>query len=60
MHFADPKVAACVLVDVNCEVLLVRRGTTPHRGKWVLPAGFVDAGEDPVAAGVREFREETG
>lgn len=60
MHFADPKVAACVLVDVDREVLLVRRATTPHRGKWVLPAGFVDAGEDPVAAGVRECREETG
>ena len=60
VHFADPKVAACVLVDVDREVLLVRRATTPHQGKWVLPAGFVDAGEDPVAAGVRECREETG
>ncbi len=60
VHFADPKVAACVLVDVDREVLLVRRATTPHQGKWVMPAGFVDAGEDPVAAGVRECREETG
>ena len=60
VHFADPKVAACVLVDVDREVLLVRRATTPHQGKWVLPAGFVDAGEDPAAAGVRECREETG
>ncbi|MFA9406554.1 MAG: NUDIX domain-containing protein [Anaerolineales bacterium] len=60
VYFADPKVAACVLVDVDREVLLVRRATTPHQGKWVLPAGFVDAGEDPVAAGVRECREETG
>lgn len=27
---------------------------------WELPAGCVDAGEDPVAAGVRELREESG
>jgi len=60
VHFADPKVASCVLVEVDREVLLVRRATRPHQGKWVLPAGFVDAGEDPAAAGVRECREETG
>jgi ADP-ribose pyrophosphatase len=27
---------------------------------WELPAGCVDPGEDPVAAGVRELREESG
>lgn len=27
---------------------------------WELPAGMIDAGEDPVEAGVRELREETG
>lgn len=32
----------------------------PFRGKWTLPAGFVDAGEDPVLAGKRECLEETG
>ena len=60
MHFADPKVASCALVDVDREVLLVRRANTPHRGKWVLPAGFVDAGENPKVTAIRECREETG
>ena len=32
----------------------------PQRGKWTLPAGFVDAGEDPAQAVVRECLEETG
>lgn len=27
---------------------------------WELPGGIIDAGEDPVAAGLRELREETG
>lgn len=27
---------------------------------WEVPGGIVEAGEDPVAAGVRELREETG
>jgi 8-oxo-dGTP pyrophosphatase MutT (NUDIX family) len=27
---------------------------------WEIPGGVIDPGEDPVAAGVRELREETG
>jgi predicted NUDIX family NTP pyrophosphohydrolase len=29
-------------------------------GAWTIPKGLVDAGEDPLAAAVREFEEETG
>jgi 8-oxo-dGTP diphosphatase len=60
IHFADPKVAAAVLVEQDGEVLLVRRANEPQRGLWTLPAGFVDAGEDPAAAAARECLEETG
>jgi ADP-ribose pyrophosphatase YjhB (NUDIX family) len=60
IHFDDPKVAAAVLVEQDGRVLLVRRVNEPHRGLWTLPAGFVDAGEDPARAAERECSEETG
>lgn len=60
IHFADPKVAAAVLVEQDGAVLLVRRANEPRRGLWTLPAGFVDAGEDPALAAARECLEETG
>jgi ADP-ribose pyrophosphatase YjhB (NUDIX family) len=40
--------------------LLVRRAVDPQRECWTLPAGFVDAGEDPIRAAERECLEETG
>ena len=60
MHFADPKVAVAVVLRENGRVLLVRRVNEPFRGKWTLPAGFIDAGEDPRQAAERECQEETG
>lgn len=60
IHFNDPKVAAAVLIEQGDLVLLVRRTNEPYRGLWTLPAGFVDAGEDPARAAERECFEETG
>lgn len=60
VYFADPKVAVAVLVEDDHRVLLVQRSGEPQRGLWTLPAGFVDAGEDPLEAARRECREETG
>ncbi len=60
IYFADPKVAAAVLIEQDDRVLLVRRVNEPYRGLWTLPAGFVDAGEDPARAAERECLEETG
>jgi 8-oxo-dGTP diphosphatase len=60
IYFADPKVAVAVLVERDHQVLLVQRANDPQRGFWTLPAGFVDAGEDPARAAERECAEETG
>jgi ADP-ribose pyrophosphatase YjhB (NUDIX family) len=60
VYFPDPKVAAAVLVERGGQVLLVRRTMEPEQGKWSLPAGFVDAEDDPREAALRECLEETG
>jgi mutator protein MutT len=41
-------------------IMLTLRAIEPARGMWDLPGGFVEAGEHPEHAVVRELREETG
>jgi 8-oxo-dGTP diphosphatase len=60
IYFADPKVAAAVVVEQDGQVLLTRRVNEPYQGFWTLPAGFVNAHEDPARAAERECLEETG
>jgi ADP-ribose pyrophosphatase YjhB (NUDIX family) len=60
VYMPDPKVAVILLVEKSGEVLLVQRDRTPELGKWSLPAGFVNAYEDPQDAAARECLEETG
>ncbi|MAD72260.1 MAG: NUDIX hydrolase [Euryarchaeota archaeon] len=44
------------------ELLMIKRGKDPQEweGMWAFPGGFVDYGEDPEDAVVRELLEETG
>jgi 8-oxo-dGTP diphosphatase len=59
VYFDDPKVAVGVLVEKDGKVLLTRRVYDPEKGKWSLPAGFMDAHETPELAAERECLEET-
>jgi ADP-ribose pyrophosphatase YjhB (NUDIX family) len=59
IHFTDPKVGVGVLVMEAGKLLLVKRVMAPEIGKWSIPAGYLDAGEDPRETAVKEVFEET-
>lgn len=55
------RVAAYALIRRDGEVLLTRMSSrTRIPGRWTLPGGGIDHGEDPKRALVREVFEETG
>jgi 8-oxo-dGTP diphosphatase len=57
------EIVACVgavVQDAAGRLLLIQRGHDPHRGRWTLPGGWVEPGETPEQAVVREIKEETG
>ncbi|MDX2162809.1 MAG: NUDIX domain-containing protein [bacterium] len=63
--FFDPKVAVVAFVVRPAlmggdELLMIERANDPGKGRWSLPAGFVDPDEAPAAAAERETLEETG
>ena len=59
-YYARNSLGAAVLIERDGKVLLVRRGHPPYLGDWMLPAGFVEYGEDASETAVREAEEECG
>jgi ADP-ribose pyrophosphatase YjhB (NUDIX family)/inorganic pyrophosphatase len=49
-----------VLIEDEGRILLVQRANEPYRDWWMLPAGFVEYGEDAAETAAREAMEETG
>jgi 8-oxo-dGTP diphosphatase len=52
-------VVVAVAVD-DGRFLLIKRGIPPKKGYWGCPSGFVESGETPEEACLRELREEAG
>ena len=59
---ADEACDECALreSEAGTDALLIRRGGEPWLGRLAFPGGFVDIGEDPEDAVLRELEEETG
>ena len=61
IFYLDPKLAVgTIIVNKEKHILLIRRAIEPGYGKWVFPGGYVDRGEEVIAAAIREAREECG
>jgi 8-oxo-dGTP diphosphatase len=61
IHYENPLPAtAAVVLDHEENLLLVKRGMEPGKGKWCLPGGFVEIDESPSEGVLRELHEETG
>ncbi len=58
--YYDPKVTAVAVVERGEDVLFIRRALEPGMGRWSLPGGYVDRGEEVGRAAEREVMEETG
>lgn len=60
IFYLDPKVVACSIPELDGAIVLLRRGISPQKGKWAMPGGYVDRGEEVKAAAIRETEEECG
>ncbi|MGD8979470.1 MAG: aspartate 1-decarboxylase [candidate division WOR-3 bacterium] len=61
IYYANPLPSAVAFVHRDGEeILLIKRGVVPGKGKWALPSGFVELNEIPEETVIRELREETG
>jgi 8-oxo-dGTP diphosphatase len=60
VHFRNPFPTVSILVVQGERVLLGKRAGHPGAGKWAIPSGYIEYGDDFVSAAVREAKEETG
>lgn len=58
--YDNPAPTACAVMFQDGCVMLTLRGIEPAIGKWDLPGGYIEVGEDPQDALHREMAEETG
>ncbi len=54
----QPVVGIGAVIIKEGEIALIKRGNEPSKGKWTIPGGLVELGENLEAAIIRETKEE--
>ena len=60
IDYKNPLPVALAVPVKDGKFLLIKRGVPPLKGTWGSPSGFVEIGETPQEACLRELKEETG
>ena len=60
IDYKNPLPVAVAIAVKGKKVLLIKRGIAPRKGAWGPPSGFIEVGETPEEACLRELKEETG
>jgi ADP-ribose pyrophosphatase YjhB (NUDIX family) len=60
VHYENPLPVAVAVAVKDKKFLLIKRGIPPRKGTWGSPSGFIETGETPEEACLRELKEETG
>jgi ADP-ribose pyrophosphatase YjhB (NUDIX family) len=60
VHYENPLNVVGTVPYLGSRVLLCKRNIEPRKGKWTLPAGFMELGESTADGAARETTEEAG
>jgi ADP-ribose pyrophosphatase YjhB (NUDIX family) len=60
VHYENPLNVVGTVPYLGHRVLLCKRNIEPRKGKWTLPAGFMELGESTAEGAARETTEEAG
>ena len=60
IHYENPNNVVGTIPVLNDRVLLCKRNIEPRKGKWTLPAGFMELNESTAQGAARETVEEAG
>jgi len=59
-YYHNIAAAVAIVFTFEDKILFTVRNVDPDKGKWDLPGGFIDPGENAEAAACREIKEELG
>jgi ADP-ribose pyrophosphatase YjhB (NUDIX family) len=60
IYYQNPKMVVGCIPRWENKVLMCRRNIEPQKGKWTLPAGYLENGETVMQGACRETLEEAG